>query len=680
MQRLFRVLAVALPLAVPAALRAQSQSSVPDLAQLLALEDRREYDGGVLAREAQSPDALVRLWSARAIGQIGDRAGTPLLLDLLADPDTTVRAEAAFALGQLRDTAAVRELVRRVEAFDAATSDPASLEIVTALAKIGGRDAAQAFEGLLRAHPPTGSGEDMATPQALLEAWRLGPLAPAQRLVAYVRDARGVWRRNAVYSAGRLRLAAAASALLDATGDDDLLTRQWAARALTAELADSAGLARGACAGRLRELATDDDPQVRVNALRTLATYRDSTLVSTAAARLLDRDQNVAVQAAATVGALGGSRAAALLAERVAQSGTYALRRAALEGLAVATPAAAVTAGLPWKTAPDWRMRAVYADILGTAATPGARAELVALSADPDPRVAAAALSALPRVVPAGDTALRALALARLAQGDVMVRATAIEILGRGKDPALVPHLVAAYRAAAREPMNDARLAAVQALADVAGTSPEARSRVEREFLAAVGRSDDYLVRSAVAERFGADTHQRSWGAVRPVAAGRSAQDYQSLIRRYVLPPEGTPAPTATIETERGTMVVTLFGADAPLTVDNFLRLADRHYFDGSRWHRVVPNFVIQDGDPRGDGNGGPGTVIRDEINRWRYDRPGTLGMALSGADTGGSQFFLTHSPQPHLDGRYTVFGKLAGGATVLDLIVQGDRILRISR
>ena len=204
-------------------------------------------------------------------------------------------------------------------------------------------------------------------------------------------------------------------------------------------------------------------------------------------------------------------------------------------------------------------------------------------------------------------------------------------------------------------------------------------SRAEREFLAGVGRSDDYLVRRAVAERFGEESHERLWGLVHPIEPGRSAQDYQRLVRQYLVPTPGTPAPRATIETERGTMVVELFGADAPLTVDNFLRLVDRRYFDGSRWHRVVPNFVIQDGDPRGDGNGGPGTVIRDELNRRRYDR-GVLGMALSGADTGGSQFFLTHSPQPHLDRRYTVFGRLSSGPQVLDLIVQGDRIRRITR
>ena len=96
---------------------------------------------------------------------------------------------------------------------------------------------------------------------------------------------------------------------------------------------------------------------------------------------------------------------------------------------------------------------------------------------------------------------------------------------------------------------------------------------------------------------------------------------------------------------------------DAPLTVDNFIKLARSGYFNGVLVHRVVPNFVMQDGDPRGDGNGGPGWSIRCEINMVPYDR-GAVGMALSGKDTGGSQWFVTHSPQPHLDGGYTVFGR----------------------
>ena len=135
--------------------------------------------------------------------------------------------------------------------------------------------------------------------------------------------------------------------------------------------------------------------------------------------------------------------------------------------------------------------------------------------------------------------------------------------------------------------------------------------------------------------------------------------------------------PRATIHTERGSITLELFGVDAPLTVYNFITLARRGYYDDLIFHRVVPNFVVQDGDPAGTGSGGPGYSIRDELNPRRYER-GVLGMALSGPDTGGSQYFITHSPQPHLDGGYTVFGRVVAGFAALDAIVEGDRIVRV--
>ena len=186
--------------------------------------------------------------------------------------------------------------------------------------------------------------------------------------------------------------------------------------------------------------------------------------------------------------------------------------------------------------------------------------------------------------------------------------------------------------------------------------------------LDAISTPADPLERSRAADipRFAA--WRDSSGTARPDAW------YEARARESLR----SPAPIATIETERGTLELALFATDAPLTVYNFISLARRGYFDGQRLHRVVPNFVVQGGDPRGDGNGGPGYAIRDEINRHRYGR-GALGMALAGANTGGSQFFVTHSPQPHLDGGYTVFGQLLGDGSVLDRIVQGDRIVRIT-
>jgi cyclophilin family peptidyl-prolyl cis-trans isomerase len=134
----------------------------------------------------------------------------------------------------------------------------------------------------------------------------------------------------------------------------------------------------------------------------------------------------------------------------------------------------------------------------------------------------------------------------------------------------------------------------------------------------------------------------------------------------------------AIITTEKGAFTIDLLPEDAPLTVDNFIKLASSNYFNGVEVHRVVPNFVMQDGDPRGDGNGGPGWSIRCEINTVPYDR-GAVGMALSGKDTGGSQWFVTHSPQPHLDGGYTVFGKVSDAdMKIVDNIVRGDKIMSV--
>jgi cyclophilin family peptidyl-prolyl cis-trans isomerase len=149
---------------------------------------------------------------------------------------------------------------------------------------------------------------------------------------------------------------------------------------------------------------------------------------------------------------------------------------------------------------------------------------------------------------------------------------------------------------------------------------------------------------------------------------------YDSIVRAVVLPSLGGHPIEARITTSRGVLVIDLFGADAPLTVANFVALARAGFYRGTAFHRVVPAFVVQDGDPRGDGSGGPAWAIRDELNRRRYRR-GVLGMALSGPDTGGSQYFLTLTPQPHLDGHYTVFGILRDGFAVLDQITQGDSI-----
>jgi peptidyl-prolyl cis-trans isomerase B (cyclophilin B) len=135
---------------------------------------------------------------------------------------------------------------------------------------------------------------------------------------------------------------------------------------------------------------------------------------------------------------------------------------------------------------------------------------------------------------------------------------------------------------------------------------------------------------------------------------------------------------TATIETQKGDLVLELFASDVPRTVNNFVFLAREGFYDGTSFHRVIPGFMAQGGDPTGTGTGGPGYAFADEFTGHTHVT-GALSMANAGPNTSGSQFFITYSPQHHLDGKHSVFGQLMEGMDVLEVIEQGDAIIRIT-
>jgi cyclophilin family peptidyl-prolyl cis-trans isomerase len=207
--------------------------------------------------------------------------------------------------------------------------------------------------------------------------------------------------------------------------------------------------------------------------------------------------------------------------------------------------------------------------------------------------------------------------------------------LGELGDTASVPQLASAFVARSRDADADARIAIRDALRALAG--PAYADSIERRH------------------------------PPRNTAPATYAADFQDPPRER----------GAVLHTTAGDIEWEFYRDDAPQTVKNFVRLAERGYFDGDLFHRVVPNFVIQDGDPTGTGSGGPGYTIRCEYNRLRYD-PGMVGMALSGKDTGGSQWFVTHSPQHHLNGRYTIFARVTRGLDVVHRVVQGDRLVHV--
>jgi cyclophilin family peptidyl-prolyl cis-trans isomerase len=136
---------------------------------------------------------------------------------------------------------------------------------------------------------------------------------------------------------------------------------------------------------------------------------------------------------------------------------------------------------------------------------------------------------------------------------------------------------------------------------------------------------------------------------------------------------------TANIETNRGIIVLKLYAAQAPRTVNNFVCLAEDGYYDGVTFHRVIPDFMVQTGDPTGTGRGGPGYTFKDEFDpKLKHDQPGVLSMANSGPGTNGSQFFITHVPTPWLDGKHSVFGQVTQGQDVVNAIQQGDVMLSV--
>ena len=311
----------------------------------------------------------------------------------------------------------------------------------------------------------------------------------------------------------------------------------------------------------------------------------------------------------------------------------------------------------------DWTVRAALASVLGTLPPQAGLPRLRAMLADPDQRVIPPVLESLAKLAPPDAATVM---LARLKADDPMVRAAAADALGELKPPDGAPALADAYTLGQRDPEYAARVSALSALARygaAAATPVLTTALADREWAV--------RLRAATLLK-GLDPASDAEARIRPAPAPIGVDFYQAA--HLVDPPVST---SVYIDTDRGTIQIELAVLDAPLTVENFVTLARKNFFDGLSFHRVVPDFVVQAGDPRGDSAGGPGFTIRDELNERSYLR-GTVGMALDGADTGGSQFFITHSPQPHLDAKYTVFGRVVDGMDVVDALQPGDVIRQV--
>ena len=635
---------------------------VPNLderALLLLLIDRQEAEPFAIQRSLQGGPEL-REALAVALGRIPDPQGLSPLVGLLLDDVPAVRRAAAFGLGELEDPEAKEPLLVAVRDPDREVGSLA----VEALGKLK-VPVVEVLEALL----PLDESERWTRLVPHLFRFREEDMVQvAERGLA--RTEPGLHAR-AAYALAREPFPQAAPLLRGLAADPDPQVRAWAARGLGIvgageDLAVLRPLLDGSAEGagpaiqalraakrlidekkgtapvdwiaRLAQLAADPRPGVRVTALEAAGAWPlgqpdAAALAEVVAARAAEnrgRDSGVALVALAAA----GHPRARELAEAAAGAEDADVRARAAEAAALLEAADLLTR-LAGDSSPEVRSAAV-----------GAR--LAAVEEDPGKAVEVARES--------------------LADADEGVRATVLGWLG--DHPVLSLRDLQKAVTEALDPRNDeVAIEAVEALA-ARGASEERERETAVAILEKTAASGSYVLRRTSGEALG--KLDRPVPRLAPADTGRDLDDYREIVQRTWRPR------TVEIRTVRGAVRVRLACPEAPLTCLNFLQLTEQGFFNGLPFHRVVPDFVIQGGDPRGDGYGGPGYDLRDEINRLRYER-GAVGMALSGPDTGGSQFFIALSPQPHLDGGYTVFGRVVQGDEVLDRIQADDRIEQVA-
>lgn len=645
-------------------------------ARIIQLEDERNLNGDELTKLLKHSATQLRARAALAIGRIGDKRGTAALLALLqTEQDDAVRHDAAFALGEIEDAQAVPALLefltadkyplavraRFVEALGKIASIPANVEA------LGQAVVAQINERLIEQLPAPPAAltaeQNLLVSLTITALMRLRATAAVAPLAGQMKaDDAGI-RAQAANALARLRqpLNEAVSDLIAALQDPEANVRANAARAL-------GGSKDARAVEPLLELLADENAQVQANAIRALAALNDQRAVEPLlqlGGSLVKRAQtNLLLETFTALGALKDERALPFLRELREEYETGA--HPELE-IAVARfgEDAYFSAGdkLLLKAPGAPRHYANVAQGLAAVNSELSKELLLMLwmavvSQEPAPAEILQALAKLkPKILPS-------LLREALLYKDVIVRATAADLLADLNEDKNLPALVAGWAAADKDKTNDAKLAILTALA-------EYQSLPAVEVVKTALTDQDHLVRRHAVDllqQMGAGDFSERIGIVQ---TKHNQLFYQRVVARL------NKKVTATIHTNKGSIVLELFPQDAPLTVDNFITLARRGFYNNLTFHRVVPNFVIQGGDPRGDGEGGPGHQIRCEINGRPYTR-GAVGMALSGKDTGGSQFFITHSPQPHLDGGYTLFGQVTSGLEVVDKIVRGDVIKRV--
>ncbi|MEZ4650386.1 MAG: HEAT repeat domain-containing protein [Candidatus Eisenbacteria bacterium] len=698
-------------------------------AAILSFEDARDPSPELLDF-LSAPDAATRGRAAVALGRIGRPDEVAPLAALLQDPDVQVRRDAAFALGEIEDSTAsfpLEELLLSGFEKDAEVRELA----VYGIGKLG-RGAEACLEAL---H----DGEESVQARALLSAWRIPGATPVEEILQFSRHKKDEVRWCAAYCLMRMMGAPPSGRTAVPTGDavTDAQRDEIATRLLVLTEASDPRVVLQAIRGlrtrpeadvtaRMTALLHHDDWRVRVEAVRTLgAALPDTTHRpvdwSALEPLLADPNPNVAATLLEALADIGGSGAKERLYSELTNPAprlrelalrSLAARERRAEGDGTGEPTRFLQALETLAADPVWFVRAATIDCADLLPEDRRGPFLLELARQ-EGRVAK--LAVVPYLT------------WRHAQKDGWPLRSAFEPelteFLTADDPMVALMTLGAFdeafsRAESAADAATGEATTTEATPDPAATDASAGDAAAAQAKAAALEEFAALLESirlaSLEDPLATDVRQSIVGTAAPRAdipafetiLLHSTSDPNYLVRRDAVaaleaagksaPREAGPVETrftreqleeilewskndhrVVFETAAGTFEARLFTRDAPLTCWNFAQLANDGFYDDGAWHRVVPDFVLQDGCPRGDGWGGPPHQIRCEVNRHRYER-GAMGMALSGKDTGGSQFFFTHSEQPHLDGGYTVFGEIVRNRQVADLVAQGDAIRSI--
>lgn len=691
------------------------------ISKIAELEDARSLGGGKLVKWLNHQSAFVRARAALALGRIGEPEAWLPLTERLDDSSSKVREAVIFALGQLKAKESEDILIGQ---YRLVSSLKEQILILEELGKFGAENTLSLFNEVLSQDNPkllAAAGKALG-----VYGWRMsrdnssyvydGPVSIISSLKKHLQNHDAAVRWSVAYASWRLKLSGTEKGLINALSDSDNIVRLYTAKALGAIKSNDALLP-------LAKLADDPDWRVQVETLRAIGTIRDRrgvyyirevleelTPLMKAQQELGDLSlageaakEHVALAALETLAQLGGDEARDFTVnwcEPVLNKGLGArpaLSLGCLKALSMLVYLDKNNYITKWGRSKNPEMRRFAALSLGETSRDNKTidmmsiddhiTELLSLVRDRSFKVQAAALDSLGKLYDNENKfqseelnqKIMQTGLLGLKSGDVAVASASISLLGKKRTKEVVEPLITAYYNLKKEDQGEARQAALEVLKRI--DDP----RVLPLIRYALGDSDAGVVSQAK------EAYEKITGKKPPVArklfSGQKKVSSASCCNATVGAINEFPADyekwvksnfNVEMLTSRGKITMQLFSKDAPLTVRNFVILAKKGYYNRLNFHRVVSDFVIQGGCPRGDGYGGPGYAIRDEINQVKYDT-GMLGIALSGKDTGGSQFFITHSPQPHLDGRYVIFGKVTKGMYVVDSIQPGDLILKVT-